>query len=91
MRLLLIWCTCPHPSHLAQVVIARQKEELAQMHARQAELQAAAVEREAAAQDLWVRLEAQRGDLAREAEHGDRSAAELAAALAQLEVLSAPC
>lgn len=61
------------------------------MHARQAELQAAAVEREAAAQDLWVRLEAQRGDLAREAEHGDRSAAELAAALAQLEVLSAPC
>ena len=61
------------------------------MHARQAELHAAAVEREAAAQDLWVRLEAQRGDLAREAKRGDRSTAELAAALAQLEVRSAPC
>ena len=69
-----------------QVLLAAQKAELAQLHARQTELQLAAVEREAAAQDLYVRLEAAQGDLCGERERGDQSAAQLAAVQQQLQV-----
>ena len=66
--------------------MARQKDELEQSTARQTELQHAAVDREAAAQDLWVRLEAERGALAEERERGAQAAAQLATALQQMEV-----
>ena len=69
-----------------QVLLAAQKAELAQLHARQTELQLAAVEREAAAQDLYVRLEAAQGDLCGERERGDRAAAQLAGVQQQLQV-----
>ena len=69
-----------------QALVARQKDELEQSTARQTELQHAAVDREAAAQDLWVRLEAERGALAEERERGAQSAVQLAAALQQMEV-----
>ena len=70
----------------AQELLASQKAELAQLHTRQTELQLAAVEREAAAQDLYVRLEAAQGDLCGERERGDQAAAQLAAAQQQLQV-----
>ena len=69
-----------------QELLASQKAELAQLHGRQTELQLAAVEREAAAQDLYVRLEAVQGDLCRERERGDQAAAQLASAQQQLQV-----
>ena len=69
-----------------QALVARQKDELEQSTARQTELQHAAVDREAAAQDLWVRLEAERGALAEERERGAQAAAQLATALQQMEV-----
>ena len=70
----------------SQALAARQKDELEQSTARQTELQHAAVDREAAAQDLWVRLEAERRALVGERERGTRAAAQLAAALQQMEV-----
>ena len=57
-----------------------------QSAARQTELQHAAVGREAAAQDLWVRLEAERGASAEERERGSQSAAQLGETLQQMEV-----
>lgn len=70
----------------SQALTARQKEELEQSAARQTELQHAAVDREAAAQDLWVRLEAEKGALLGEREQGAQCAAHLASALQQMEV-----
>ncbi len=69
-----------------QEKLARQKEDMAQMHTRQTELQLAAVEREAAAQDLWVRLEAARKDLSAEREQGSQCAVQLGAAQQQIQV-----
>ena len=69
-----------------QEVMERQGAELAQAAARNSDLQHAAVEREAAVQDLWVLLEAQRAELAVERERCSQTTVELATALQQLEV-----
>ncbi len=71
-----------------QELLAAQKAELAQLHTRQTELQLAAVEREAAAQDLYVRLEGAQGDLCGERERGAHAAAQLAAVQQQLQVFT---